>query len=584
MTAALVELALRQVRGRLWRWLRLLRQPRYLIGTLFGVLYFSWFAIRPTRRVRVASLEPWLEQFGDAVQVAAAVLLAVAVSFAWLLLAAKPKLPLTEAEILTLTTAPLSRRQVLRYAVIKSQLGVLFSVFILAVFTVSSGRLHLLPAYWAVITLMDLHFKAVGLTKTAVVENGRGTAALVAGGVILIGFWTVVGIELEEVWAALTMMLAGGESLDPILEALGATFRSGPAAVLLAPFLWVAALFLGGGFLTWGGVLALLILHVQWIVRSRVRFEEPALAHARRRAEREQNRNQPNYRGASSKKRRRVPFPLRPRGMPEVAIFWKNLMLTGRSPFRWFGILTLAASAVAAAAAVFGIRPSSFVVLLFIGGSIYSAALFMGGLIFRHDLRTDLRHVEILKSWPVSGWRLAVAEVLTPVTRSLLMALVGLAVVAAGGLGSAIATGEGPVQLSSAQLFEFAALGFFLLPLVFASVALAAAFQNLLAMTFPAWAVIAARSPQRGPAASGQALLLGLGHFLAMLFGGILPALAAGLVFFAMHFSGRLFELWELPILGFAAAVVLLVEAAFVLAWVGKLWDDLDPARELLDG
>lgn len=586
MTAVLVDLALRQVRGRLRRWLRLLRQPRYLVGTILGLLYFTWFVVRPSRRVRIASMVPWLEQHGDAVQVAGAVLLAVAVSLAWLLMAAKPKLPLTEAEILTLTTAPLTRRQVLRYAVIKSQLGVLFSVLVLSVLTAGSGRLHLLPAYWALITLIDLHFKAVGLTKTGVenLRQPRRFTAVIVGSGILVAFWTIVCFELADVWRALTAMFRGGESLATVLATLAASFETGPAAMLLAPFQWLPSLFVGGGGIAWIGVAVLLVLHAQWIVSSKVRFEEPTLAHARRRAERQQNRRRPDYRGASSRKRRKVPFPLRPRGAPETAIFWKNLMLTGRSPFRWFALLTLGAPAAAAAAAALGVGPASFVVLLFAGGSIYAAALFMGAMFFRHDLRNDLRHVEVLKSWPVSGWRLAIAEVMTPVTRSLLMAVVGLAVVAAGGVGAVVAHGANLAEFSSPRLFEVAALGFFLLPLVVAAVTYTAACQNLLAMTFPAWAVVTARSPQRGPAATGQALLVSLGHFLAMLIGSVLPALAAGAVFFVLRLLGRSFAPWELPLLGLAAAAVLMTEAAFILGWVGKLWDDLDPAQELLDG
>jgi hypothetical protein len=71
---------------------------------------------------------------------------------------------------------------------------------------------------------------------------------------------------------------------------------------------------------------------------------------------------------------------------------------------------------------------------------------------------------------------------------------------------------------------------------------------------------------------------------LATLLGAVLPALAAAVPFFVLRFFGRPFALWELPVLGLAAAVVLAAEAAFLLAWVGKLWDDLDPAQELLDG
>jgi hypothetical protein len=133
-------------------------------------------------------------------------------------------------------------------------------------------------------------------------------------------------------------------------------------------------------------------------------------------------------------------------------------------------------------------------------------------------------------------------------------------------------------------MFELVALGFALLPLVLASAAYASSVQNLLAMTFPAWAVIDARSPQRGPAASGQKLLLGLGHMLAMLVGGVLPVLAGVAAFFVLRLLGRPFHVWELPFLALPAAVALLAQTSFLLAWVGKRWDDLDPAQELLDG
>ena len=182
------------------------------------------------------------------------------------------------------------------------------------------------------------------------------------------------------------------------------------------------------------------------------------------------------------------------------------------------------------------------------------------------------------------GWRLAVAEILTPVTRSLMMAVVGLAVAAAGAVGSGLAAGSFAESVLGGRMLELVALGFALLPLVLASAAYASSIQSLLAMAFPAWAVVDARSPQRGPAATGQRLLLGLGHMLAMLAGGILPALAGGAAFLVLRLLGGPFRLWELPLLALPAAAVLLAEASFLLAWVGKLWDDLDPAQELLDG
>jgi len=553
LTAVLVELALRQLRGRLWRWLRLLRQPRYLVGTLLGVLYFGWFVLRPSRRVGVAGIAPWLEQHGDAVQVVGALALALAASLAWLLMAAKPKLPLTEVEVLTLAGAPLTRRQVLRYAVIKSQLGILFTVLILTLATAYAGRLHLLPAYWALLTLADLHFKAVGLTKAAFAAGppARQRAAIAAGVCVLAVFWTVVLVE--------------------------------PAGLLLTPFRWVTSIFAGAG-LPWIGVAVLLVAHDRWVVSSRVRFEEPALAHARKRERRQQSRQRSESRVVSSEARRQVPFPLHPQGRPEAAILWKNLMLAGRRPFRWLVLLIPGPPLAAAMAATLGIGPAYFHFVYFIGGAVFATAMVLGGMLYRQDLRTDLLHVGVLKSWPVHGWRLAVAEILTPVIRSLMMAVVGLAVAAAGAVGSGLAAGSLAAGILGGRMFELVALGFALLPLVLASAAYASSVQNLLAMTFPAWAVIDARSPQRGPAASGQKLLLGLGHMLAMLVGGVLPVLAGVAAFFVLRLLGRPFHVWELPFLALPAAVALLAQTSFLLAWVGKRWDDLDPAQELLDG
>src|SRR6185295_18669955 len=42
---ALGGLILGQMRGRLRRWLRMVKQPKYFIGLAVGLLYYGWFVI-----------------------------------------------------------------------------------------------------------------------------------------------------------------------------------------------------------------------------------------------------------------------------------------------------------------------------------------------------------------------------------------------------------------------------------------------------------------------------------------------------------------------------------------------------------
>ena len=43
----LLYLAWRSLRGRVVGWLRLMKQPRYLVGTLTGATWVGLFALRP---------------------------------------------------------------------------------------------------------------------------------------------------------------------------------------------------------------------------------------------------------------------------------------------------------------------------------------------------------------------------------------------------------------------------------------------------------------------------------------------------------------------------------------------------------
>ena len=54
----LLYLAWRSLRGRVVGWLRLMKQPRYLVGTLAGATWVALFALRPMLQIdRDAALD-----------------------------------------------------------------------------------------------------------------------------------------------------------------------------------------------------------------------------------------------------------------------------------------------------------------------------------------------------------------------------------------------------------------------------------------------------------------------------------------------------------------------------------------------
>ena len=83
----LLFLMWRSMVGRVTRWLRLMKQPKYLVGTLAGVAWMSVFALRPVLRAnrdaslgdRVADITEWL----PALESVGALALVVSLSLWW---------------------------------------------------------------------------------------------------------------------------------------------------------------------------------------------------------------------------------------------------------------------------------------------------------------------------------------------------------------------------------------------------------------------------------------------------------------------------------------------------------------------
>lgn len=622
MRHPLAFLLFRSVRGRVVRMARRLRDPRYLVGFLVGggwVLFwisraFVWGDGDGDFRVQFGippeALEAMAVPLGRAIQLGLALMLAVGVTVWWLVPLGRSSLELSEAELHLLLPAPLPRRQVIQYGILRSQPGVAVGA---AVMTFFSGPTSILGAVgrfvglWTVLTVWDLHAKGRGLWLARQQELPAGAAVrrrlVLLGG--LVTLWLFLGAGLARLVGEVLATLPEGDiarfqDVEPWLRTVAQTHVAGawegPVGWALTPFLWLLApyftILLGGAPAAVARAFVLpfllLLLHHEWVVRSQTRFEEAELAHARRRS----RSDDPAARYWRLSERRRTwrPFELGP-GRPEVAILWKNLMLVQRIPLRAvLGALAVLVAGVLALSAS-GWLPPWTIGVLQVGGVllIVIPPLFTARSL-RCDLRNDLVHVEALRPLPVSGWRLFLAEIGAPALVALLQVLAGCALLLGIGTLSAAGLIEAPWAGAAADalgvpmvvVVPLALLA--LLPLAIGVTFLSTSLENLAALAFPSW-VHLGMDKKQAAAKFGQNIVVFLVLSLALLASlapgliAVAVALALQLLVWEIPFSG-----WELPLLGVLAALPTAVVGAGLIRAGGSLWDRLDPSQELLEG
>jgi ABC-2 type transport system permease protein len=118
--------------------IRRLKQPKYLIMAIFGLLYiFYMFGMRiafgfasSQRRGGAGAVTPENAQMFESV---GALILFFLVFLGWVFGRERASLIFSEAEVAFLFPAPVSRRKLIHYKLIKSQVTILFTVFILTI-------------------------------------------------------------------------------------------------------------------------------------------------------------------------------------------------------------------------------------------------------------------------------------------------------------------------------------------------------------------------------------------------------------------------------------------------------------------
>src|SRR6185437_5708333 len=134
--SALGFIALRTLRNMVLRQLRRALEPRYLVATLFGLFYIATVFLRPGAHIARGAASAHVRDRPVLFAVLTAAGL-VSVLFGWLFGGDEGGLAFSEAEIQFLFPAPLSRRQLIHYKLVRTVLVGLVSA---AILTIALGR------------------------------------------------------------------------------------------------------------------------------------------------------------------------------------------------------------------------------------------------------------------------------------------------------------------------------------------------------------------------------------------------------------------------------------------------------------
>jgi ABC-2 type transport system permease protein len=586
------------------RWARL-KEPRYLVATCMGAAYFYLYIgrtlfRRPGGSWTAAQTQDLSLDLRGLLLLGASLALAIVASQAWLFFSGRPRLSLSEADIQFLVPAPLPPRTVVHFALARAGLGLLFSSLVVgALWRLTPVFWQRVAAAWMVFAVLYLHTLGLSFAKARWDDLEAGgrvrrltLKAVAVALLVTLVIWIYAGVQL------LTPLVGAGHvSLSDVGAALEGWRDGWIPTLILAPFgLLLAPVFVGslGPWHTFPAALLLLALHYVWVVRVSERYEEAALEGARRAAERAARRGRGRTQPlAALAQRQATPFQLGSQGRPELAITWKNLLSRSRrsvavSIRRW---LAIGALLFGVGLAVAISRPQVAQLLTYIAlsttpGAVLLALMLPTGL--RYDLRADLEHASILRSWPISPQRLVAAELAAPWTIAVIMTwgLLGCLSGFAAGVrfGSMwFKATRMPMPTSGLQMASDlvrhgfpAILGLALfLPALIAAVLV---IQNAAVLALPSWFP---PGPDRGRGleATGGRLLGMIGMVVILLFCLIPAAIVGGPV---AWLGWRVLGGWALVPAGLLASVPVWIEVAAALVPLARLFQSFDPAREAL--
>ena len=595
MFRALLYLRLTSFKNWLLTRAKSLRRPKTAIGLAVGFAYFYFFFVRgfggsATRGARRAAAAKametahvalpsdalptiWLPEIGGL----AAFALLVFVALMWIVPTRRASLGFTEAEIAFLFPAPITRRALVHFRLISGQLRSLIGATVMALvsnrwsFLGGNAATHAL-GWWFVFSALNLHLSGATFTLTRLGDAGLGTARRRLFVAVLVV--AVFAATIARLPAAAHVPDAEGDAVSPFVDAM---LDTAPLAWVLAPFRLVVAPFLAADtrafLLALAPALLVIVAHYFWVVRAAVNFEESSLEQAEKRTARIAAWRSGQRRfGGTPTKGRAGPFLLLGTGRPELAFLWKNLLSTW--PYFTPRVLASCAVIIAAFALWLGGRPGGRELLAGIGGfaTMFAGYTLIAGPQFaRQDIRSDLAHIDILKTYPLAGWQIVLGELLAPtaiLTGLLWLALLTAALAFQPSHGGLVWLTP-PVRVTTATALAFIAPALVCLQLLV---------PNAAALVFPGW-FQATRARGGGVEVMGQRMIFFFAQVLTMAL-ALLPAAAfAALLIFIL-------QAWIGLAIAIAVAAIVVLAVLVGEAWCG-LWllgarfEKLDLSAEL---
>ncbi|MFL5574936.1 MAG: putative ABC exporter domain-containing protein [Gemmatimonadaceae bacterium] len=573
IVGAYVFLTWHSARNRFLQQARRLRNPRYIVALVLGVVYFYVALFRQTRPT--GNAPGFL--FGTGADAILALGLVALTTRWWLFGGDQTALAFSPAEVQFLFPAPVSRRSLVHFKLLRSQVVVLLNTLLWVVLLrKGSASLSLWAralAFWVMFSTLTLHRLGASLVRASAREHGAAGAR--RGIVPIAVFAVVVGSVTWALVGALPVMRTAtspAELFGALKHALAAPL---PATVLL-PFRAVLRPSLAGGLTEWARTfwpaLLIMVLHYAWVVRTNAAFEEAAIeASARRAARVAAIRDGRGLAAAAAAARGgRVPrpwFPLAPTGEPAVALLWKNVVSVTRA-FRWTSVLflVLGIGALLVVVAYQSSPDDAAGLLATIVGVWAGLTVLTGPLWVRNDLRQDLPKLALLRAYPLRGARVVGAQVASSTIVLTTLQYVLLTI----GFVALLADPDAPLTPGGRAL----ALGaiFALLPAVNAA---SLCIQNAVALLFPSWVRLGPTHGRPGGVeAMGQNLLTTVLALIVLSVLLVLPVATGGAAGYLLrHTLGR--AGWAI---GLAVAIAMLAaEVLGMVRWLGKLFERTEP-------
>ena len=451
MIGAFAFLLFNTTRNRFLSQLRRLRTPRYAIGFVLGLGYF-WlvFGRHLFSLGRDVALNPGRAPVlpgtvGSPLETIAPLLVAIVLAGIWIFGGDMRALAFSEAEVTMLMTAPVPRRGLVLYKLAQSQVMILINVLIWSVIlrrgsTVLPGPLSA-ASVWVIFTTLNLHRMGEALTRASNVEYramGKNSKRI-AGTIALVVLMVFVAMLVLEPLSA----LQAPDEKNPFafLTTILQFFQAPGVRKVLYPFHLIVAPSFAPNAAAWAQAmlpaLGIVLLHIVWVLRSDAAFEEAAAMASTELAKRinairtrRTAFEPPTTAGTKS-------YTLSPIGWPAVAIAWKNVIALRRTVKP--GALLRLPILIFAVAAYFGWKSGKPEFAIFMTATIMGIMFPLIALqVLRSDLRTDMMHLPLLKSLPLAGADLVLAEVASTAipmaaVRFVLLAIAGIALLASPG-------------------------------------------------------------------------------------------------------------------------------------------------------